>query len=161
MHSADNNTHKNIFKTGLIVADIERAMADLGLWLDPAWTPPRRVELTLRMADGSIESTALSFVCATRGSNVLELIQANPEGYYRLQPGAALHHVGMWVDDLEASSRQLSAQGMPLEAAGVSDGRSPALFAFHTNPYGLRIELVDSAMRPSFQQWLDGGELAL
>ncbi len=152
--------HKNIFKAGLIVADIKEAMADLVRWIEPGWTPIRQVELTLQTPLGR-ESTTLSFVCSTRGETVLELIQANPSGYYQLHAGQALHHVGMWADDLAATSAQLSKQGMPLEAAGIDGGRTPALFAFHNNPYGLRIELVDSVMRPSFLQWLAGGDLGL
>lgn len=164
MNPADlhNNKHhhKSIFKAGLIVADLQRAMAELGTWLDVQWTPVRTAELSLRTEAG-METAQLSFVCATDGGTILELIQANPEGYYRHQPGAELHHVGMWVDDLAATSRELEEQGMALEAAGVDGERSPALFAFHNNPYGLRIELVDAAMRPSFEQWLAGGDLAL
>lgn len=158
----DNNNlhHKSIFKAGMIVTDLHRAMADIGAWLDVQWTPVRNAELALRTASG-LEIAQLSFVCATGGGTILELIQAHPEGYYRHQPGAELHHVGMWVDDLTATSRQLEEQGMALEAAGVDGERSPALFAFHTNPYGLRIELVDAAMRPSFEQWLAGGDLDL
>ncbi len=155
-----NRQHKNIFKSGLLVADIDAAMADLGRWLELEWTPVRTAELTLRTAAGE-ERVNLTFVCATEGDTVLELIEAQPGGYYRLQPGEALHHVGMWVEDLAETSRQLAAAGMPLEAAGVSGDQSPALFAFHTNPYGLRIELVDAVMRSSFEQWLAGGELAL
>jgi len=152
--------HKHIFKTGLIVADIQSAMKDLDQWLELDWTPLRTVELDVRTTAGS-ESVSLSFACARRGANVLELIQAQPDGYYRLPPAAPLHHVGMWVDDLAKTSAALSEKGMTLEAAGVDDGRSPALFAFHTNPYGLRVELVDSTMRPGFEAWLAGGELAL
>ncbi len=152
--------HKYIFKTGLIVTDIHAAMKDLDQWLNLDWTPQRNVELDVWTTEGN-ESVSLTFACARRGDNVLELIQAQPAGYYRLPPAAPLHHVGMWVDDLAKTSAELSEQGMPREAAGVDGGRSPALFAFHTNPYGLRIELVDSSMREGFEAWLSGGELGL
>lgn len=164
MNPPDSNTnnlhHKSIFKAGLIVPDLESAMFDLGRGLDLQWTPVRTAELTLRTAQG-LETAQLSFVCATGGGTIVELIQARPEGYYRHHSGAELHHVGMWADDLVATSRELEEQGMVLEAAGVDAHRSPALFAFHNNPYGLRIELVDIAMRPSFEEWLAGGELTL
>lgn len=155
-----NGKHKQIFKTGLIVADVEAAMRDLDRWLSLDWTPLRTVDLEVRTPLGQ-EAVSLSFVCARRGDNVLELIEAQPEGYYRLPTEAPLHHVGMWVDDLPATSASLVADGMPLEAAGVNAGQSPALFAFHTNPYGLRVELVDTVMRPMFESWLAGGDLGL
>ena len=48
---------------------------------------------------------------------------------------------------------------MELEAAGVREGRAPAIFAFHTSPHGPRVELVDRLMQPSFLAWVAGGEL--
>jgi len=151
----------DFFKTGLVVPDIERAMADLARAFGIAWTPVRTAPLLLRYADGAEESVDLSFAYSTRGATLLELLQARPDGYYRLQPGRELHHVGMWVDELAPASRELVARGMPLEVAGVVDGAWPALFAFHTNSCGLRVELVDAAMRPAFLGWLEGGELPL
>lgn len=152
--------HKQIFKTGLMVADVEAAMRDLDRWLNLDWTPLRTVDLEV-WTPAAREKVSLSFACARRGDNVLELIQAQPEGYYRLPSAAPLHHVGMWVDDLPRTSAALAESGMPLEAAGVSEGQWPALFAFHSNPYGLRVELVDATMRPAFEDWLKGAELAL
>jgi hypothetical protein len=35
------------------------------------------------------------------------------------------------------------------------------MFAFHRGRHGLRVELVDRAMRPAFERWLAGGTLEL
>jgi len=159
MPSADK-VHNDIFKTGLIVADIGKAMEDLGRWMQIEWTPPSITELTIRTDDGD-DTVALTFACSTNTTTILELLQAHERGYYQLQPGEKLHHVSIWAEDLAATSERLAAQGMPLEAIGVGDEGAPSLFAFHKNPYGLRVELVDAAMRPQFMQWLAGGELGL
>ena len=104
----------------------------------------------------------LRFAYSTGAPPYLELLEAQPRGYYEASAGAHLHHVGRWVDDLAAASRALVAAGLPLEAAGVdANGRTPAVFVFHRGAHGLRIELVDRAMQPGFEGWLAGGELVL
>ena len=70
--------------------------------------------------------------------------------------------MGRWVDDLAAASQRLEAAGLLREAVGVdAQGNAPALFAFHKGAHGLRVELVDSSSRESFEGWLAGGTLEL
>jgi hypothetical protein len=150
-----------LFKTGLLVLDLERAMLDLGRWLGLAWTPVQESPLALVTADGR-EDVKLRYAYSTGGAPYLELIEAQPRGYYAAPSGAHLHHVGRWVDDLAAASVSLASAGLPLEAAGIAaDGSSPSLFAFHRGAHGVRIELVDATMRANFEGWLAGGVLEL
>ena len=149
------------FKTGWLVTDLAGAMRDLGRWLGVAWTPVQQSRLVLATADGR-EEVALRFVYSTGSPPFLELLEAQPRGYYAAPTGAHLHHVGRWVDDLAKASQALAGAGLPLEAAGVdASGRSPAIFAFHRGAHGLRIELVDRALQPGFEAWLAGGTLEL
>jgi hypothetical protein len=150
-----------LFKTGFLVTDLEGAMRDLGRWLGVAWTPVQQSKLVLETGAGR-EEVELRFAYSTGSPPYLELLEAQPRGYYAAPAGAHLHHVGRWVDDLAAASRALAAAGLPLEAAGVdANGCSPAVFAFHRGPHGLRIELVDRSMQPGFASWLAGGDLVL
>lgn len=150
-----------LFKTGLLVADLERAMRDLSRWLGVAWRPVQQAPLALETPQGR-EEVELRFTYTTSGPPYLELLEAQPRGYYALAQGEQLHHVGRWVGDLAAASAELVRQGLPLEAAGVGpDGAVPSLFAFHRGAHGVRVELVDSAMRANFEGWLEGGELGL
>jgi hypothetical protein len=150
-----------LFKTGLLVPDLERAMADLGRWLGLRWTPVQESPLALWTGQGR-EDVSLRFVYSLGAPPYIELLEAQPSGYYAAPNGAHLHHVGRWVDDLGTASAALAANGLPLEAAGQgADGRRPALFAFHRGAHGLRVELVDSAMRANFEGWLAGGRLQL
>jgi hypothetical protein len=150
-----------LFKTGLIVTDLERAMADLGRWLGLAWTPVQESPISLLLAGGR-EDAKLRFVYSTGGAPYLELIEARATGFYAAPNGPHLHHVGRWVDDLAAASDELVRAGLPLEAAGIdAQGRGPAMFAFHRGGHGLRVELVDRVMRPGFEAWLAGGTLEL
>jgi hypothetical protein len=151
-----------LFKTGLLVTDLERAMRDLGRWLGVTWTPVQQSKLVLDVAGSGREEVELRFAYTTGAPPYLELLEAQPRGYYEAKHGPHLHHVGRWVDELASASRALAAAGLPLEAAGVdADGRSPAIFVFHRGPHGLRIELVDRAMQPGFESWLAGGTLEL
>jgi catechol 2,3-dioxygenase-like lactoylglutathione lyase family enzyme len=150
-----------LFKTGFLVTDLDGALRDFSRWLGVTWTPVQQSKLVLDTGAGR-EEVELRFAYTTGSPPYLELLEAQPRGYYAAPAGAHLHHVGRWVDDLAAASRTLAAAGLPLEAAGVdAAGRSPSLFAFHRGPHGLRIELVDRAMQPGFETWLAGGELAL
>ena len=150
----------DLFKTGLIVENLARAMDSLGKALGLSWTPVQVADLVLRL-DGGSESVQLPFVYSLSGPPYLELLQAQPGGYYAATQCGQIHHAGLWVDDLAAESKRLEDEGFALEAAGEREGVSPAIFAFHTNPFGLRLELVDRAMQPSFLGWIAGGELAL
>jgi hypothetical protein len=137
-------------------------MRDLGRWLGVAWTPVQESRIVLAREGGRREEVALRFVYSRAGAPYLELLEAQPEGYYAAPQGPHLHHVGRWVEDLAKASGELAAAGLPLEAAGVdARGRSPAVFAFHRGAHGLRVELVESAMRPGFEAWLAGGTLEL
>jgi hypothetical protein len=149
-----------LFKTGLITSDLAVAMHHLAAALKVDWTPVQVAQLTLQRGE-ELEVVELAFAYSRSGPPYLELLQAQPQGYYASPPGTHLHHVGMWVDDLAAESRRLAALGFPLEAAGVREGRAPQIFAFHANPGGLRVELVDRVMEPSFLAWVAGGELQL
>jgi hypothetical protein len=148
-------------KAGYLVEDLEAAMRDLGRWLGVLWTPVQESPLVLETAAGR-QHTVLRYAYSTQGPVHLELLQAQPEGYYAAPSGSQLHHVGRWVDDLAAASAELAKQGLPVEALGVgADGRAPAMFAFHAGDHGVRVELVDRANRPGFEAWLAGGTLEL
>ncbi len=152
---------RDLFKVGLLVTDLEGAMGDIGRWLGLTWTPVQESPLLLSTASGR-EQVDLRYVYSTQGPVHLELLQGRETGYYATPPGAHLHHVGRWVDDLEAASTTLDAQGLALEAAGVdAEGNAPAMFAFHKADHGLRVELVDRTMQPTFEGWLAGGSLDL
>lgn len=150
-----------LFKVGLLVLDLAKAMDDIGGWLGVDWTAIADSPLELETSEGR-ESVGLRYVYSTKGPVFLELIEATGTGYYAPSQGPHLHHVGRWVSDLSAASARLEREGLALEAAGVGeDGQSPALFAFHRGDHGMRVELVDEAMRSSFETWLAGGDLEL
>jgi hypothetical protein len=149
-----------MFVTGLVVPDIERAIAESRSTLDIEFTPVQQSPLRLRTPNG-VEDFDLQFVYSLGGAPHLELIQAVPGTYYDSKGGGFIRHVGLWVENLAEASAELARRGMPLEAAGMSDDIEPYAFVFHANAWGLRVELVDSVQRETFEAWLGGGELQI
>ena len=76
----------DLFKTGLLVIDLERAMRDISAWLGVSWTPIQQSPLVLRTATGD-EKVDLRFVFSTDGPPYLELLEAHPSGYYAAVDG--------------------------------------------------------------------------
>jgi hypothetical protein len=150
----------DIFVTGLIVPDIEAAVADTERTLGLTFTPVQTSPLTMRTPNG-IEHFDLQFVYSLGGAPHVELIQAVPGTYYDARGNGWMRHIGMWVDDLAAASAELAARGMPLEAAGMNGDIEPYAFVFHANDWGMRVELVDAGQRAYFETWLAGGELQI
>jgi hypothetical protein len=148
------------FKTGIIVTDLEKAAAELTTTLGVEWAPLTVVPLQIRTPDG-LEDVDLRVMISTTGPTYLELIEAQPSGYYAAPNGGYLHHVGMWVEDLATESARLAASGWPVEAAGEHEGVSPVAFAFHASPLGLRLELGDIGNKEVFEAWTSGQGLNL
>ena len=149
-----------MFVTGLIVPDIDRAIAETTKTLGVEFTPVQESPLKLRTPNG-IEAFDLRFVYSLGGAPHLELIQAVPGTYYDPKGNGYIRHVGMWVEDLAAASKELAGRGLPLEAAGMNGDIEPYAFVFHANDWGLRVELVDNVQRDYFEAWLGGGELQI
>ena len=150
----------DIFVTGLVVPDIERATAEAATALGLEFTPLQTSPLELRTPNG-IEAFDLQFVYSLGAGPHLELIQAVPGTYYDPKGGGYMRHVGMWADDLAKASEELAARGLPLEAAGRNGDVEPYAFVFHANDWGLRVELVDRVQQDYFETWLGGGELQI
>ena len=55
----------------------------------------------------------------------IELIEAAPGTIWDLGTGAAIHHVGLWTDDVAAEAQRLIASGMPVIAGGFGQRRPP------------------------------------
>lgn len=149
----------DLFVTGMVVPDLERAIGETTDTLGVKFTPIQQSPLQMRTPRG-VEVFDLRFVYSLGQAPHLELIEGIPGGYYDPK-GGYIRHVGLWVDDLAAASDQLARSGMPLEATGMNGDVEPYAFVFHSLPWGLRVELVDRVQRPSFEAWLGGGELQI
>ncbi len=55
-----------------------------------------------------------------------------------------LHHVGFWADALPSDSEAFTSSQCPLQICGREGAQVPVGWAYHRDPLGVRIELVDT-----------------
>ncbi|CAN5700120.1 VOC family protein [soil metagenome] len=136
----------DLFHTGIVVADLDGAMQDLTATCGYRWTMPMTNTLPVRIG-GDTRDVEFRMTYSVQAPH-LELVQQIPGTLWMPAPGTAAHHLGYFVDDVAAASRQLDAAGFAFEAG-------TEVFAFHTNPLGIRIELVRRGLFGDWSAFLD------
>lgn len=140
-----------ITHVALVVPDLEDAMRNYSTTLGSTWTEPWTGEIPI-LAAGSVAAPTVTFTYSRQGPPHLELIQAVPGTVW--QPGAGIHHVGMWVDDVTNAAASVAQHGFVIEAAAADSS-----WTYVRSADGLRLELVNRSSRPAFDRWLRGGRL--
>jgi Glyoxalase/Bleomycin resistance protein/Dioxygenase superfamily len=148
----------DVFHVGVVVEELDAAMRDLGAALGLTWAPVQQREQVVRTGAGELRSDEIRFTYSAEGVPHLELIESATRRVWAPGPPGQLHHVGVFADDVAASSRSFAASGAPLEFGG-GDGDEPAGFAYHLVDGGLRVELVEAGRREEFTRWMAGGTL--
>jgi len=127
---------EDFYHTGIIVPDLDAAMARLSALAGYRWITPMSYTLPFRTTSGTQEVTS-TFVYSVQAPHV-ELIKEVPGTAWTAAPGNAIHHLGYWTDD----------------TAGPSSKPGLALFAYYVDAAGTRIEIVDRALFPDFPAFL-------
>jgi hypothetical protein len=133
----------SFWHTGVVVADLDRAMAELSQATGARWLPAQE------RPDGQ-NMVRVSF---SRTEPYLELIEGNPGGLWQTAAGPRLDHLAYWTDAFEAECVQLTGMGLHREAGGRSVwGGNWAYFRLKAT--GIRVELCDTAGRDAFfERW--------
>jgi catechol 2,3-dioxygenase-like lactoylglutathione lyase family enzyme len=169
----------------IAVDDLEAAMARYGTALGLEWgpvlnfssrglvvSPTETIEMPAAAAgpDDAVSMEGLREVWAINGALLgvdgpstpaMQLTCARPSSpafaLWGCPPGQEyVHHVCYWVDDIEAESRHLVANGFTVEfprPRGVVNRE----FAYLRSPGGFRIELADRVNKPVIAQWFTSG----
>jgi hypothetical protein len=137
----------DLYHTGIVVPDLEASMAQFGAVAGYRWTAIQAADLTIRFANGE-RVLPLRYAYSLDAPH-LELVQEIPGTPWT----AAASHLGYFCDDVTATSKLLADLGFAVESCAVVDG-TPALFAYHLDPSGVRIEIVDRALIPDFAEYL-------
>lgn len=143
---------QDFYHTGIIVPDLEAAMARLSALAGYRWITPVSYTLPFRTASGTRELTS-TFVYSLQAPH-LELIQEVPGSPWAAAPGNAIHHLGYWTEDLAETARSLQDNGFTFEATADTAPEDLALFAYYVDAAGTRIEIVDRALFPDFPAFL-------
>ncbi|MEU6263037.1 VOC family protein [Saccharopolyspora shandongensis] len=129
---------------GVVVADIERAAADVERIYGLSVTVFDETRFTCRIS--GVEHTVVQRIGLSAGPPPhLELIREVP-GSEIWTPTPGIHHLGFVVDDLATAARELELAGAPVWMSGVKKGVCPAGATYHRDPLGQVFELLDSAL---------------
>jgi Glyoxalase/Bleomycin resistance protein/Dioxygenase superfamily len=143
---------EDFYHTGIIVPDLDAAMARLSALAGYRWITPLTYTLPFRTTTGTHELSS-TFVYSLESPH-LELIKEVPASPWAAAPGNSIHHLGYFTDDLADTARILEDNGFTFEATADVSPPDLALFAYYIDDFGTRIEIVDRALFPDFSAFL-------
>ncbi|TMK62169.1 MAG: VOC family protein [Actinobacteria bacterium] len=137
--------HEDLYHTGIVVEDLDAAIAEFTDLFGLRWGPHLEFELPVLSADG-VQQVPFHAIYNSDGPHHLELVQA-VKGTLWTVPGAGhAHHMGYWAKDVGAASRYLESKGLPRVAAiGARSESDTGRAVYHQGRAGVYIELVDPA----------------
>jgi hypothetical protein len=140
------------FHVGIVVPDIHTARDRFTELLGVAWGPVMVNDIEVRDGDG--ERTVPNTMCYSTTAPYLELIQEVAGTPWVCNEYSNLHHIGFFTDALADETTRLGAARCPLEMMdGTGDG-PPWVWAYHRDPLGVRVEIVNTEMRPMMEQFM-------
>ena len=148
-----------LYHVGIVVPDIEVAKEHLSELLGITWGPVLHVDAFDVRAFDHEGATATTSSSPTRSATPpsrphLELVQEVPGTVWECNEHSNLHHIGVWTDALPEDSATYSELRCPLQLCGRDADGALQQFAYHRDPLGVRIELVDSAMKPLMEEFM-------
>ena len=144
---------KDFYHTGIIVPDLDAAMARLSALAGYRWITPLSYTLPFRTTDGVRELT--STIVYSVQSPHIELVQEVPGTPWTSAPGNSVHHVGYFTDNLAETARTLESNDFRFEMTGEIPGSEFGMFAYYIDGFGTRIEIVDRALFPDFAAFVE------
>jgi catechol 2,3-dioxygenase-like lactoylglutathione lyase family enzyme len=146
------------YHVGIVVPDVESARDVFTAQLGVAWGPVMHLD-AVEYRDGSGRDLVLpTTMCYSTDAPHLELIQEVPGSVWVRNEHSNLHHIGFWSDDLAVDGAGLGGAGCPLQLCGRAGDLAPVSFAYHRNDLGVRIELVDAALRETMGFLFEPGD---
>jgi catechol 2,3-dioxygenase-like lactoylglutathione lyase family enzyme len=149
-----------LYHVGIVVPDVESAMAHFTELLGVGWGPVvATAAFEVRDGDGN-DLTFPNKLCYSTVAPYIELVEELPGSVWVCNEHSNIHHVGFWTDALPADSNAIGASRCPLQICGRDGNEAPVSFAYHRDPLGVRFELVDAAMKPMMEEFMFRAPLA-
>lgn len=149
-----------LFHTGMVVRDLDLAMADLTEAFGFSWAPPARSAGNLHSPAGlAFRESRLTF--SLEGPHHIELVeQVDSTAWQHGTGGPMVHHLGFVVDDLPAEVERLNRIGFKSEFVQEASDGGMGGFSYHYNHHGgLWLELVASSVKALTDRWIEDGTL--
>ncbi len=123
------------FHVGIVVEDIEAAMAELSAALGVRWRKPN---------ESKYPDWTVKVVLSIEGPPFLELIEGGKDGGpWDVSGGPRIDHIGYYSDDVMRDREYLAANGLPLDFDPAPFGKG-ANYCYHRGPAtGARVELLN------------------
>jgi hypothetical protein len=149
-----------LYHVGIVVPDVEVAQAHLADLLGITWGPVIEVDaFDVRDGDGN-DLVFPNTLCYSTEPPYLELVLEVSGSVWQCNEHSNLHHIGVWTDTLPADSARYTDLRCPLQLCGRDADGSLQQFAYHRDPLGVRIELVDVSMKPMMEEFMFRAPLA-
>jgi len=148
-----------LYHVGIVVPDIEVAKEHLGELLGLSWGPVIHVDaFDARAFDAEggngTDIVVPNTLCYSTEAPHIELVEEVPGTVWECNEHSNLHHIGVWTDALPEDSANYAELRCPLQLCGRDADGGLQQFAYHRDPLGVRIELVDIAMKPMMEEFM-------
>ena len=126
----------SIWHMAFAVPNLEQGMDEFGRAFGLEWRPVHHAEARLVDEHGVEHTPTCHFTFSVGAPFAIEMWEAVPGTPLDAPGDTVLHHVGYWVEDLEAEAKRLDGEGWPCFMTGHS-------VAVHRGPGGIMLEPCD------------------
>ena len=130
-----------LFHVGILVDDLDAALARYSSVLHLTFEAPRRLDVVVEES-GEARPRRVRVAYSIEGPPFLELIESQADGLWGHQHGEGLHHVGAWDGDLIRRWEELAGIGPAIDTRIYRDGVLAAVYLDRGALHGVRLELV-------------------
>jgi hypothetical protein len=132
---------EDLFHTGIVVDDLAEAQERIGCSLGLTWrTGGADVRL---ITDDGARTVPSAYALSCEGPHHVELVQAVEDTLWTVTGAGHAHHLGWWVDDVNAMTSALREGGAVHLATIAMADDAPPMCAYLRMPDGLCVEVVN------------------
>jgi hypothetical protein len=142
------------YHVGIVVPEIVAARAQFSEQLGMTWGPVLGLAQVEYRDHAGRDLLLPTKFCYSVEEPRIELVEEVAGSVWVCNEHSNLHHIGFWSDNLPADSTRLAGIGCPLQLCGRAGDDAPVSFAYHRNEFGVRIEIVATAMREAMESFL-------
>lgn len=148
----------HIHHHGIVVADLDQAIADYEAALGLTFAKPRAFDpLDFWTPEDGLRQLKVRATYSLDGPVRLELVQGEGSFYDPARPEGA-RHMGIFVEDLAAEADRLVAAGWTVRGANAAPQDGYGIIAYLASPdRAILVELIGTALKPVLDSWLAEG----